>query len=245
MDSSARLAPAPVARGADDISSVSREDEVSVRGERTDATGEPHSDGSSPLLGGLLEQAPEVLATHVLSRLDRSDLAMFSRVSRACATAAAEWVAEAEEVLVVKDFVHRLERLAWAKANGCPWEDRTAAIIARHGVLEALMWATEHECPRGYSVYTAAALGGRLHVLSWLANVSGKLCPWDGCATAAAAASGGWLETLQWLRGQGCPWDWRTCFYARMNGRLEVLRWARENGCPEITHPRDVVSLGT
>ena len=36
---------------------------------------------------------------------------------------------------------------------------------------------------------------------------------------------------VQWLRGEGCPWDWRTCLYAVAKGHVEVLRWARENGC--------------
>ena len=46
------------------------------------------------------------------------------------------------------------------------------------------------------------------------------------------AAWGGHLEVLQWLRGEGCPWDMETCYEAVDKGHVEVLRWARENGCP-------------
>ena len=49
---------------------------------------------------------------------------------------------------------------------------------------------------------------------------------------SAFAPSNGHLETLQWLRRQGCPWDEDTCGCAALHGRLECLQWARENGCP-------------
>ena len=53
------------------------------------------------------------------------------------------------------------------------------------------------------------------------------------------AASSGNLELVQWLRGEGCPWDHWTCFYAVECDHVEVLRWARENGCPWEAFVRD------
>ena len=52
------------------------------------------------------------------------------------------------------------------------------------------------------------------------------------------AALSGNLEFVQWLRGEGCPWDLETCLDAVENGHVEVLRWARENGCPWIAGTR-------
>ena len=46
------------------------------------------------------------------------------------------------------------------------------------------------------------------------------------------AARSGNLELVQWLRGEGCPWDEDTCYWAILYSRVEVLRWVRENGCP-------------
>ena len=46
------------------------------------------------------------------------------------------------------------------------------------------------------------------------------------------AAFSGHLETLQWLRSQGCPWDQHTCFCAAMKGHLKCLQWLRSEGCP-------------
>jgi len=47
----------------------------------------------------------------------------------------------------------------------------------------------------------------------------------------AAAAQGGHLEVLKWLRDNGCPWGAKTCTCAAVEGHLEVLKWAREQGC--------------
>ena len=59
------------------------------------------------------------------------------------------------------------------------------------------------------------------------------------------------LIMLQWARGQGCPWDQRTCVEAARHGHLEVLKYARQEGCPWDTegyraaqhpgYPADVV----
>jgi len=48
----------------------------------------------------------------------------------------------------------------------------------------------------------------------------------------AAAAAGGHLGALQWLRARGCPWDAETCKDAEDFGHGAVLEWARANGCP-------------
>ena len=47
---------------------------------------------------------------------------------------------------------------------------------------------------------------------------------------------------MQWLRGEGCPWNWVTCEYAVKKGRVEVLRWARENGCHWWPWTRDAAA---
>ena len=63
----------------------------------------------------------------------------------------------------------------------------------------------------------------------------------------AMAARSGNLDLVQWLRGEGCPWDWTTCHFAVRYGKVEVLRWVRENGCPWTAETRDEAGaeLGT
>jgi hypothetical protein len=70
--------------------------------------------------------------------------------------------------------------------------------------------------------------------LAWAVNNLGKKhllskLSYEACSIAAFEGA---LEALQWLRKNGCGWDWRTCAYAAQGGHLAVLQWAHENGCP-------------
>jgi len=56
-------------------------------------------------------------------------------------------------------------------------------------------------------------------------------CAWNSY-TCSAAAERGHLKCLQWARSEGCPWTALTCLWAARYGQLECLQWARENGCP-------------
>ena len=74
------------------------------------------------------------------------------------------------------------------------------------GTVELATWALGQGCPR-----RTAEVG------------SSSIC--------TAAARGGHLETLKWLRSNGCEWKEETCSSAALEGHLEVLKWARANGC--------------
>ena len=83
-------------------------------------------------------------------------------------------------------------------------------------------------------ITNAAALHGHLNVLKhWNdpEHIGQKII--FGTQTCAAAALGGCLEVLIWLRENNCPWDEKTCEEAARGGHLEVLKYARDNGCPE------------
>ncbi len=56
-------------------------------------------------------------------------------------------------------------------------------------------------------------------------------CLWNKY-TCWEAAKCGHLEVLQWAHANGCLWDWDTCANATGGGHLEVLQWLRANGCP-------------
>ncbi len=76
-------------------------------------------------------------------------------------------------------------------------------------------------------------------ILAWLVvNLNGgKIPSWLVASACYRAAKCGALESLQWLRARGAPWDRRTQYkfyigaWAARNGHLEVLRWARAGGC--------------
>jgi hypothetical protein len=52
--------------------------------------------------------------------------------------------------LKLAEFVGSVGRLAWARANGCPWGKRTCALAAAGGRLEARQWSTLTRYPISY-----------------------------------------------------------------------------------------------
>ena len=92
-------------------------------------------------------------------------------------------------VFSVGDFLGSTVRLAWAKANGCPWDERTCELAARGGHLVALQWARAQGCMWCEKTCARAARGGHLAVLQWAREYN---CPWDE-GTSYSAAYGGHL----------------------------------------------------
>jgi hypothetical protein len=113
------------------------------------------------------------------------------------------------------DFVGSVARLAWAKANGCPWAEMTSSCIAVRGSLEVLQWTRANDCPWDTNTCMRAALGGHLEVLKW-AREHG--CPWDSM-TCNVAAQWGYLKVLKWAQEHDCPWHEANALFP---GRIEV-----------------------
>ncbi|EFJ40451.1 hypothetical protein VOLCADRAFT_119967 [Volvox carteri f. nagariensis] len=53
-----------------------------------------------------------------------------------------------------------------------------------------------------------------------------------GLELAEAAAESGSVETLEWLRSRGCPWDERTFAAAVRGGSGALVEWLHVRGCP-------------
>jgi len=158
-------------------------------GTAADADDDNNDNTFFPLLD-LLERFPDLFAQKVLAHLapiDRTFLAQAGSAYRAAVVASGlpragtRWMERGRSVRMVwhwlSQFVGSVERLAWAKASGCPWTSQTCELAARGGRLDVLQWAREHGCP------------------------------WDEARMCAYAAEGGHLEMLKWAREQNCPWD--------------------------------------
>ena len=59
-----------------------------------------------------------------------------------------------------------------------------------------------------------------------------------GRADHGCAASGGWLDCLQYCREHGCEWDHRVVEWAISNQQLAVYKWAIGNHAPASEHAR-------
>jgi hypothetical protein len=187
-----------------------------------------------PLLD-LLERFPDLFAQKVLAHLDTIDRTFLAQTGGACrAAVAASGLPRAgtrRRVLgrsvwrvwhQLDEFVGSVERLAWAKASGCPWDAWTCAYAARIGCLDVLQWAREQGCPWDSVTCEHAADGGHLEVLRW---ARAHDCPWN-TLTCYYAAYNGHLGLLQWARENGCPWSKWDCVNASWR-HPETQAWAR------------------
>jgi hypothetical protein len=64
-----------------------------------------------------------------------------------------------------------LEVLQWARANGCPWDERTCVFAAAGGRLEVLQWAQANGCPWDPEECMEAAVNAP-HVVQWIEDNS-------------------------------------------------------------------------
>jgi hypothetical protein len=96
------------------------------------------------------------------------------------------------------------------------------------GYVNILKWAKNHSYNLGVGlICDIAAKHGHINVLSWARDKG-----WWCARTCASAAEGNQLDTLIWLRSNGCPWNTWTCWTAVDKGNLKMLEWIRYNGCP-------------
>ena len=64
-----------------------------------------------------------------------------------------------------------------------------------------------------------------------------------GIYLCEAAAEYGFIEWIEWLREEGCGWDWRTCYAANTSGNFDICDWVVENGCEPSYCPTGVSSI--
>jgi hypothetical protein len=89
----------------------------------------------------------------------------------------------------VKDFVGSVERLAWAKERGCPWDHEVFAAAAFCENLDVLRWAWERRCPWNWQVCCSrlAPRGAAGDLRNWRLRVSPH--PTSSYATATTLNS--------------------------------------------------------
>ena len=110
---------------------------------------------------------------------------------------------------------------------------------ALQGSVEILRWLMEDKGwePNLYTVGEWAGFGGSVEVLEYLLERGYALRRGKACE---AAARGGCLEALKFLRGLDppCPWSAYICNEAAQGGHLEVLKWLRAQNppCPWRRH---------
>ncbi len=133
------------------------------------------------------------------------------------------------------------EMVAWMRRQTprCPWDSDCTAAAAAADNLHAFKWMLTQSRPCPWDpirCFQAFAGHGNLAAVQWIRDQypqpHGKP-PWDGSCTAAAAL-GGSLDLLKWLRSQSppCPWAAKTGVHAACVGSVPMLAWLHSQGCP-------------
>ncbi len=205
----------------------------------------------------VIVKCDDICFTHVLPRLNRTDLKFLDRVNTETRKLIKRSTRERDlkEKFKVQEMssISTLE-VAWEHKSlnrgsinrGSWWEDHRifCSQVAKTNKLELLKWAREEKkCLWDSRTITAAAIQGNLEMVKYcVANY----CLIDSEACAYAALNGH-LEILKYLREVAkAPWDSRIAAWAAKNGHLHILeylverkydrydkracQWAAENG---------------
>ena len=189
-------------------------------------------------LWGLIVKCDDICFTHILPRLNRTDLkflygvntetrALIKRSSRKGELRKKFWI---EQMSSVSTLEFAWEHFPWDTYE-YEMEDETDETdfinrVAETNKLELLKWAREEKkCKWDYDTIRTAARQGNLEMVKYC--VANK-CPIDFRACAYAALEGH-LEILKYLREEGkAPWDYWTANFATKNGHLHILEYLVE-----------------
>ena len=90
-----------------------------------------------------------------------------------------------------------------------------------------IKWAIDNGCPLQLCKWCIeAAKCGNIDVLRYTYQSE-----WD-YRIFSAAAMGGHINVMQYLKMNGCKWCTETCSNAALGGHLEALQWLHANKCP-------------
>ncbi len=186
----------------------------------------------------VIVKCDDICFTHVLPRLNGTDLKFLDRVNgetRALVKRSSR-KGELKKGFKVKEM-SSISTLEFVWENKSLWRrswDETdfCSQVAKTNKLELLKWIREEKkCPWDSRTITAAAIQGNLEMVKYcVANY----CLIDSEACAYAALNGH-LEILKYLRESAvgirvanAPWDWRIAAWAAENGHLHILEYLVE-----------------
>jgi len=124
----------------------------------------------------------------------------------------------------------QLEVLKWQLGLGLKFSTKPLCKAVLQAHLEIAKWLATIISPDNSLAWsTMAASRSQLEMLKWLVTQKWAW-PYRNEWTCVAAAQGGHLETLKWLKKRDGRLNEWVCWTAARNGHLEVLKWALANG---------------
>lgn len=130
---------------------------------------------------------------------------------------------------LVSCFTGNFSLLDWVLNKGVTLDETFCARAAAGGNLEMLKYLRSMGCPWNTYTCDAAAEKGHIHIIKW-ARQQMPQCTWT--EGTCRRASNHQLETLKWLRANGCPWGVGCAYTAASVGDLETLQWIYDQQGP-------------
>ena len=185
------------------------------------------------LLWDVIVKCDDICFTHILPRLNQTDLKFLGRVNGETRKLIkrSSRKGELKKEFKVKEM-SSISTLEFAWENKSLWwpsrwnEPYFCWQVVRTNKLELLKWAREEKkCEWDDRTIRMAATQGNLEMVKYcVANE----CPVDE-DTCALAAPGGHLEVLKYLHEEAkAPWDSDTAYLAAGNGHLHILEYLVE-----------------
>ena len=120
-------------------------------------------------------------------------------------------MANLEQATEILEVAQELSQIKQLKTVIDAPNNKRASVAAASGVLNILQVVCESVCES-------------------VCETKG-FCSFNEEEVCVAAAKGGNVACLQYVRSLGCRWNSKTCSEAAANGHIECLRYAHEEGC--------------
>ena len=186
------------------------------------------------LLWGVIVKCDDICFTHILPRLNRTDLKFLHGVNKETRKLIKRSSRKGD---LKKKF--NIEEMSSISTLEFAWENKSlwpsylvnnerwfCKKVARTNKLQLLKWAREEKkCEWDHLTINRASEQGNLEMVKYcVANE----CPINTWACAHAALNGH-LACLKYLHEEAkAPWDWYTANWAAQNGHLHILEYLVE-----------------
>jgi hypothetical protein len=131
-------------------------------------------------------------------------------------------------------YDNKLPVMQFLHTQGCPWYEPTCTAATKRADFAMLRWLHENGCPWYSQILQEAASSGNVEMTAWVMQELRKTREHldYGEQAMASAAYKGHTAVCEYLRSQQCHWNNNATYLAASGDYMDTLRWLRQQGCP-------------